>query len=727
MTSIFVSYSHDSAEHSHRVLQLAEALRSHGIDASIDADVVRPPHGWPHWCEEQLRPENAEYVLLICTSVYCDRVENRVAFDEGRGAFWEGSIIYDYIYEEKGNQRFIPLLLDGARKSCIPRPIRNHTHYAIDHYDFTNRGYRRLYRELTKQNTKRKPAGEVVHLDSTYPGVAFSWLLAGTSPLVAGDAEPAKSHPTVAERPRQERWAVPTLLALLFVAAVAAFLFRSSRQQPKPALVAPIGTLAVLPFKPLVASQRDEALELGMADTLIAKISTIDGVTVRPLTAVRHYGGVEQDPIAAGRALKVDAVLDGSIQDDARQIRVTVRLLRVADGRQLWMGQFDTPSSTVFSLHDRISSALVDELSFKLTKEERTRLRQRDTHNPEAYRAYLLGRFYSDRPHRDRYLKAIGYFQRAIALDPGYALAYAGLAYVHGALPICCDYPSGPSSAAARDAARKAIAIDPGLAEAHVAFARTFFFECDWRPAEEACRRALRLDPSNVEAHRLYAHLLSNTGRHSEALREVDEALHLDPLSLMTNTMKAQFLIHAGRVDAAIAADKGVLEINSNFWVARLLLGNAYVRKAMYAEALEEYRLSYEHSVVATEPRARAAHLLAITGREQEARKILSELTAMSKDRYVPPYNLALIHAGLGEHAKALRELHRACAERDVHLVFIGVEPLWNVLHNEPGWAEVERCVHLPPVVESQIHPLAELPPPLRSAVPPFLSRAFSC
>lgn len=100
----------------------------------------RPPHGWPHWCEEQLRPENADFVLLICTTVYCDRVENKVVFDEGRGAFWEGSIIYDYVYEEKGNQRFIPLLLDGATKSCIPRPIRNHTHYAIGHYDFTDRG-----------------------------------------------------------------------------------------------------------------------------------------------------------------------------------------------------------------------------------------------------------------------------------------------------------------------------------------------------------------------------------------------------------------------------------------------------------------------------------------------------------------------------------------------------------------------------------------------------------
>jgi len=696
MTTVFVSYSHDSAEHNHRVLQFAEALRSHGIEASIDVDVVRPARGWPHWCEEQLRPENADFVLLICTTVYCDRVENKVTFDEGRGAFWEGSIIYDYVYEEKGSQRFIPLLLDGATKSCIPRPMRNHTHYVIDHYDFTDRGYRGLYRELTKQNPRRKPAGQVVQLRPTSPGVAWPEVPADPSPPVA------KSHENAAERPRRKRWTLPVLLALLFIAVVAAFRFRSSREPPKSAPAVPIRTLAILPFKPLVASQRDEALEMGMADTLIAKISTIDGLTVRPLAAVRRYGSVEQDPLAAGRALDVDAVLDGSIHDSATQISVTVRLLRVADGRQLWSGRFDTPSSSVFSLHDRISSAIAGELSLKLTEEQRTRLRQRDTHNPEAYRAYLLGRFYSDRADRDRYLKAIEYFQRAIALDSRYALAYTGLAYVHASLPICCDDPAGPSSAAVRDAVNKALAIDPGLAQAHAILGReAFLFEWDWTRAEDELRRSLQLDASNAEAHRAYGHLLSNTGRHSEALREIDEALRLDPLSLMNNTMRGMFLLQGGEVDPAITAEKRVLEIEPDFWVARMVLGNAYVRKAMVVEALTEFRLAYAHSAGATEPRARTAHLLAITGRKQEARKILSELTAMSKGRYVPPYNLAMIHAGLGEHAEAVRELQRACAERDVRLIFISVEPLWNVLHGEPGWAEVERCVDLPPIVES--------------------------
>jgi len=170
----------------------------------------------------------------------------------------------------------------------------------------------------------------------------------------------------------------------------------------------------------------------------------------------------------------------------------------------------------------------------------------------------------------------------------------------------------------------------------------------------------------------------------------------------MNNTLRGMFLLADGETDAAIAAEKRVLEIDSNFWVARMVLGNGYAQKAMVDEALEEYRLSYAHSGGATEPRARTAYLLAITGQDQKARQILRELTAMSKERYVPPYNLAMIHAGLGEHAEAVRELQRACTERDVRLVFIGVEPLWKVLHNDPGWPEVERCVGLPPVVSSR-------------------------
>ena len=169
---VFVSYSHDSREHCQRVLQLANALRSHGVDAELDSYHVRPPEGWPQWCEKQLRPENADFALMICTEAYCGRVEKRVQADEGRGVFWEGSIIYEYIYDAKGNTRFIPVLLPDSSTDCIPRPIRNHTRYRIERFDLTDDGYQALYRELTRQPAVTKPViGQVVPL-APHPSVA---------------------------------------------------------------------------------------------------------------------------------------------------------------------------------------------------------------------------------------------------------------------------------------------------------------------------------------------------------------------------------------------------------------------------------------------------------------------------------------------------------------------------------------------------------------------------
>jgi hypothetical protein len=164
---IFISYSHDSDEHCERVLQLANALRSRGVDAELDRFHIRPPEGWPLWCEKQLRPENSDFVLMICTETYGRRVENKVDADEGRGVFWEGRIIYDYIYDTKGNTRFIPVMLSGANPDCIPLPIRNHTHYQVGRFDLMDDGYQGLYRELTGQPAVTKPAlGQVVPLGS---------------------------------------------------------------------------------------------------------------------------------------------------------------------------------------------------------------------------------------------------------------------------------------------------------------------------------------------------------------------------------------------------------------------------------------------------------------------------------------------------------------------------------------------------------------------------------
>ena len=328
-----------------------------------------------------------------------------------------------------------------------------------------------------------------------------------------------------------------------------------------------------------------------MADTLIAKMGSIRGLTVRPLSAVRRYGGLEQDAIEAGRRLGVDAVLDGSVHNSANGIRVTVRLLRVRDGSQIWTGQFDTPFAGIFSVQDAIVTGLVHELSFKLTEPERQYLRKHETRNADAYRAYLLGRYQYNALRRDSMLQSIESYKKAIALDPQYALAYAGLADTYCVLPISSDFLSGPVSEAAKAAARKAIALDPLRSEAHNALGSVkFYYEWDWKGSEEEFRRGIVVNPTNPLPHLRYAHLLSNTGRHAEGRREVEEALRLDPLWLPANTLAGIFLVNAGQLDAAIVQLKRALEINPDYWVARHHLGKACEQKGMINEALEQYR-----------------------------------------------------------------------------------------------------------------------------------------
>src|SRR5687768_13812585 len=181
MTKVFISYSHDSAEHSERVLRFADALRRHGVDAEIDRYQQRPPQGWTAWCEEQLRPEVSSHVLMICTPTYHNRVQNQAPADEGRGVWWEGRIIHNYVYGEKGNERFIPVLLDGATQEDIPIPIRNDGHYRISRFDLSDPGYEALYRDLTAQPyVTKRVLGEIVPLPARQPVTTLQPLIASS-------------------------------------------------------------------------------------------------------------------------------------------------------------------------------------------------------------------------------------------------------------------------------------------------------------------------------------------------------------------------------------------------------------------------------------------------------------------------------------------------------------------------------------------------------------------
>ncbi|HEX7317075.1 MAG TPA: tetratricopeptide repeat protein [Pyrinomonadaceae bacterium] len=314
---------------------------------------------------------------------------------------------------------------------------------------------------------------------------------------------------------------------------------------------APGRTVAVLPFKPLVVENRDEVLELGMADALITKLSNTRGVIVRPLASARRYGGIEQDPLAAGRELQVDSVVDGSIQRWGDRIRVTARLVGVG-GEQLWAGQFDEKFTDIFAVQDAISGRVAGALALHLSSEEERRLTKRYTENAAAYELYLRGRYHLYKLTPPEIRKGIAFFREAVTVDPAYALAYAGIADAYSTLPITSDVTPRDAFPKAQEAVTKALELDGSLAEAHAILGRIkFWFDWDWAGSESEFRRAIELSPNNADAHRLYAHLLSNTGRYEEALRELKRARELDPLSLITNTLQGQFLHFAGRDDEA--------------------------------------------------------------------------------------------------------------------------------------------------------------------------------
>ena len=505
-------------------------------------------------------------------------------------------------------------------------------------------------------------------------------------PVVA-QAEVAPSYALQPERHagglRGRVWTAVFVGVLVAAFGVGAFYLWSA--WTRTATGAPVRTIAVLPFKPLVPESRDEALELGMADTLIAKLSTSRGVIVRPISSVRRYGGVEQDPQTAGRELGVEAVLDGTIQRWGDRVRVTARLLSVGDNRTLWAGQFDGKFTDIFGVQDSISQRVAGELALRLTGEERELLAKRYTADAEAYQLYLKGRFFRDKRTREGTRRAVEYFEQALERDPTYALAYAGIAECYRGLPIQSDVRSQEAFPKAKAAVQKALELDPQMAEAYTTLGWIkFWYEWDWEGAEKEYRRALEINPNHPMAHLGYAHLMSNLGRHEEALEGVDRALKLEPLSPFNGAMKGQFLFHARRYPQAVDQLQKTLEIEPNFWIGQLLLGKSYELMGQHEDALEAFRKTKEFAGSTSVVISLSGYIYAVSGRREEAERELGELKATPAERYIPPYNLALVYHGLGDTTEAMRQLEKAYNERDVHMVFLGVDPQWDSLRGDP-------------------------------------------
>jgi len=453
-----------------------------------------------------------------------------------------------------------------------------------------------------------------------------------------------------------------------------------------------IKSIAVLPFKLLTPDHNDEYFGLGMADALITSIGNLQQVVVRPTSAVRNYAAAEQDPVAAGRALKVDSVLEGSIQRNGERIQVTARLVSAQDGRSLWSGKFDEEFKDVFTLQDSICRQVVSALALQLTMAERELLAKHSTRDPEAYQLYLKGRYFWNLRTQQSLKKAAGYFQQAIEKDPTNALAYASLAQCYTLLSPREEFiPKTRAAAAAR-----ALEIDSSLAEAHTALAHpSIFYEWDWPAGERELKKAIEINPNYPTARHWYALYLTAMGRLPEALKEMNRAQDLDPLSLVINTHLGNILYYSRQYDLAIEQYQKTLEMNPNFAMTHFYLGYAYLEKARYEESVAEFRKA---SSLGEDALENIGYSYGRWGKRDEARRILRELKKRSKQETDSPSDQALVFLGLGDKDQALRWLQKACVEEKPYwFIYLNVDPKFDGLRSNPGFRELLQCVGLMP------------------------------
>jgi len=452
-----------------------------------------------------------------------------------------------------------------------------------------------------------------------------------------------------------------------------------------------IKSIAVLPFQPLVAENRNEALEMGMADTLISKLGG-EEIIVRPLNSVRHYYSINRDCLFAGRELGVEAVLDGSILTVGSRLRVSARLVRTGDGKQVWAEQFDEEFTDIFLVQNLISERVAAALQIRLSGNEK----QHRTENVEVYQFYVKGRLHGDRFTLPEIRKSIRYFEQAIALDANYALAYAGLADAYLRLALLNNVPAREVLPQATTAAKRATELAPHNADAFANLAWIIFWaEWDWQAAKKYCRRGIELNPNNSFVRMVYAHLLSNIGRHAESLAEIRRARELDPTSIFNQAIEGQILLFAGKTDEALDTLQGTIETNPKFWLSYLFISRVHNEKQMHEEAIAALAKAGELFPANKESHALLGYALAKAGKLTQAQNVLDKLCRLSNREYVAPYNLAMIHNGLGASEKALNYLEKACAEKNVLMVFLKVEPKWNNLRNEPRFIDIMKGMKL--------------------------------
>lgn len=516
----------------------------------------------------------------------------------------------------------------------------------------------------------------------------------GPPDIVTGDGL------TVSRRRVRARWGWSGAVALAVLVTVLLFLTVSgSRERLFRSLglgAAPtqIRSLVVLPFENLTGDAEQDYFVDGMTEALTTNLAQIQALRVISRTSAMQYKRTKKPLSEIARELNVDAVVEGAVVRSGDRVRIDATLIEVRPERHRWAQSYERAVPDVLALQADVAGAIANAVHVEVRPEERLRLTRIRSVHTDAYDEYLKGRFYWSNRSPEAMLKAVEHFSRAIERDSTYAPAYSGLSDTYRMFDLQGLAAPRESMPKAEAAARKALALDDGLAEAHASLAGVLYrYHWEWERAGKEFQRGLELDPNSAEGHRAYAMYLVTLRRHEEALVAARRAHELSPLSAVIHAELATTLWRLGRYDDAIEQLHKTLEINPTFSRAYVELGIISTRKSDLPRAI----VAFERAV-ALSPRGAPLQWLgyayAVAGRRREALRILAELENVSKDRYVSPQSFAIVHLGLGQKDEALGRLEKAYDERAFEVLgFAG--PVFELLHDHPRFRDLLRRIGL--------------------------------
>ena len=505
-----------------------------------------------------------------------------------------------------------------------------------------------------------------------------------SSPMVTSAAQLAT--PRTAKRKVLIAAAVVVVLGV----ATAALLLR-----PRPK---PIDSIAVLPFVNGSHDPNAEYLSDGITESIINSLSRLSQLRVAARSTVFRYKGRDEDPQKAGRDLNVRAVVSGKVMQRGDTLVVQADLVDIANGSQIWGDHYDRKLSDILTVQEEIAKEISEKLRLRLTGAEKEQLRKRYTANTEAYQLYLKGRYAWEKRTESGIQQSVEFFQQSIEKDPGYALAYAGLADSYAVMSSYSVMSPAESFPRARAAARKALEIDEGLAQAHATLGFVLTdYDHNWSAAESEFKRAIELAPTYATAHFWYGLLLGALGRSEECLTEFRRARELDPFSAIIQANSFRQLVCARQYDRAIEEGRKAIETSPNFGVAHRFLAEAYQAKKMTLQAVAEYQAAAK--LIGRSPRGLLClgRAQALSGRRSEALQTIEEMKVMATHRYVAPSLFAMVFYTLGDKDKALDWWAKAVEDRSYEVIFLKVDPLNDDLRDDPRFVDLLRKAGLAP------------------------------